>query len=78
MLGRAHQRAWGEPLQEAVTPAYLDGRVYALFDEIPTLNYGPSAERVHGFDERFSIESLRKATKSMALFVAEWCGTEPV
>ncbi|MBL8568423.1 MAG: ArgE/DapE family deacylase [Phreatobacter sp.] len=78
VLGRAHQRAWGEPLKEATTPAYLDGRVYALFDEIPTLNYGPSAERVHGFDERFSIESLRKATKSMALFVAEWCGTEAI
>lgn len=78
VLGRAHERAWGAPLTEAAMPAYLDGRVYALFDEIPTLNYGPVAERIHGFDERFSIESLRKATKAMALFVAEWCGVEPV
>lgn len=78
VLGRAHERAWGAPLKESAMPAYLDGRVYALFDEIPTLNYGPVAERIHGFDERFSIESLRKATKAMALFVAEWCGVEPV
>jgi acetylornithine deacetylase len=78
VLARAHKAAWGEELRAAVLPAYLDGRVYALYDEIPTLNYGPTCELAHGFDERFSIGSLRKSTKAMALFVAEWCGVEEV
>jgi acetylornithine deacetylase len=78
VLARAHERATGEPLFPQLLPAYLDGRVYALFDKIPTLNYGPICELAHGFDERFSIASLKKSTGAMALFVAEWCGLEPV
>jgi len=31
---------------------------------------------MHGFNEYVDLESLRKATKTMALFVAEWCGVE--
>jgi acetylornithine deacetylase len=78
VLGRAHQKSTGKPLQEQVLPAYLDGRVYALFDKIPTLNYGPTCELAHGFDERFSIASLKRSTGTMALFVAEWCGLEAI
>ncbi|MCZ0733897.1 ArgE/DapE family deacylase [Phreatobacter sp. AB_2022a] len=78
VLGRAHLRSTGAPLTETVLPAYLDGRVYALFDKIPTLNYGPYCELAHGFDERFSIASLKRSTGTMALFVAEWCGVEPI
>ena len=45
---------------------------------MPTLVYGPEAENVHGFDERVRISSIREATKTIALFVADWCGVEPV
>ncbi|QCK86899.1 ArgE/DapE family deacylase [Phreatobacter aquaticus] len=78
VLARAHERATGETLLPQLIPAYLDGRVYALFDKIPTLNYGPYCELSHGFDERFSIASLKKSTGAMALFVAEWCGLEAI
>jgi acetylornithine deacetylase len=33
---------------------------------------------MHGFNEYVDLESLRKATKTTALFIAEWCGVEAV
>ena len=76
-LARAHMTATGSPLQSMTTPAYLDARVYALYDRVPALCYGPRSENIHGFDERVSVSSLKRVTTAMALFIAEWCGTEP-
>ncbi len=76
ILGRAHERVFGEPLQAAVVPAYLDARVYALYDKIPTLCYGPTSRNIHGFDEAVELASVERITGAMALFVAEWCGLE--
>ncbi|KXF74772.1 acetylornithine deacetylase [Paramesorhizobium deserti] len=78
VLGRAHEAAFGAPLETLVTPSYLDTRVYALYDRIPALCYGPASRGIHGFDECVSLESLKRITTAMALFIAEWCGTEPV
>jgi acetylornithine deacetylase len=78
VLARAHERATGEKLRDLVTPGYLDTRVYALYDKIPALCYGPISENIHGFDERFSMASMRRVTRAMALFVAEWCGVETI
>lgn len=78
-LEAAHGAAFeGAALETILAPAYLDGRVTALYDRIPTLVYGPVAENIHGFDERVSLSSLRRVTGAMALFIAAWCGTEPV
>ena len=77
-LARAHECAFGKPLESFTTPAYLDARVYALYNKIPTLCYGPVARNIHGFDEHVSLESLRNITKAMALFIADWCGTEKI
>jgi acetylornithine deacetylase len=76
VLGRAHKAAVGKPLESFMTPAYLDARVHALYDRIPTLCYGPKSENIHGFDERVSLASVKRITGAMALFVAEWCGVE--
>lgn len=78
VLGRAHKEATGKPLETFMTAAYLDARVYALYDKIPTLCYGGLGENIHGFDERASLASTKRITKAIALFIAEWCGTEPV
>lgn len=78
VLGRAHRAATGRALESFMSGAYLDARVYALYDQIPTLCYGPSAQNVHGFDERVSLASVKRITTAMALFVAEWCGLEPI
>ncbi len=77
-LARAHERATGDKLRDLVTPGYLDTRVYSLYDRVPALCYGPISENIHGFDERFSVASMRRVTRTMALFVAEWCGVEPI
>jgi acetylornithine deacetylase len=77
-LGRAHQEATGEALQSFMTGGYLDTRVYALYDQVPALCYGPVSKNIHAFDEAVSVASLRRITTAMTLFVAEWCGVEPV
>jgi acetylornithine deacetylase len=76
LLGRAHEAVGGQPLATTVLPAYLDARVFALYDGIPALTYGAVAENVHGFDERVSLASLQRLTSTLALFVAGWCGLE--
>ncbi|MEI4473802.1 ArgE/DapE family deacylase [Frigidibacter sp. MR17.24] len=77
-LERAHETAFAAPLESFTTAAYLDARVYALYNRIPTLCYGPKARGIHGFDEAVSLSSLKKVTQSMALFIADWCGTENI
>lgn len=78
VLGHAHQGATGRPLETLLTPAYLDTRVYALYDQVPALCYGPTSRNIHGFDECVDLASVKRITGTMALFVAEWCGVEPV
>lgn len=78
VLERAHRVAFGAPLESFTTPGYLDARVFTLYGNMPTLVYGPRSEAIHGFDERVHVESVRNITKSVALFIAEWCGVEPV
>lgn len=78
VLARAHKASTGKELQSFMTPGYLDTRVYALYDKIPSLCYGPISENIHGFDERVSLASLKRITGTMALFVAEWCGVESI
>lgn len=77
-LGRAHRAATGEELKSFVTAGYLDCRVYQLYNRIPSLCYGPISENIHGVDERVSVESIRRTTIAMALFIADWCGVEAI
>jgi acetylornithine deacetylase len=77
VLADAHFGATGKKLESFMTAGYLDTRVYALYDKIPALCYGPYSQNIHGFDERVSIASLKRITNAMTLFIAEWCGVEP-
>ncbi|WP_138470708.1 ArgE/DapE family deacylase [Poseidonocella sp. HB161398] len=77
-LGRAHLAVTGRAMGSHIMPAYLDARIHALYEGIPAMNYGPVAGVLHGIDEWVEIESLRRVTLAIALFVAEWCGLEPV
>lgn len=76
VLGRAHEAALGAPLEAVMMACYLDTRVYALYNKIPALCYGPKSRSIHGINESVSLSSVKKITKAMALFIAEWCGTE--
>ncbi|MDJ0319524.1 ArgE/DapE family deacylase [Pseudarthrobacter sp. PS3-L1] len=76
LLSRTHEKVFGVELKSFTTPGYLDGRVFALYADTPALVYGPVSESIHGFDERVSVESVRRITKSIALFIADWCGLD--
>jgi acetylornithine deacetylase len=78
VLAEAHETATGNPLASFMTAGYLDTRVHALYDQVPALCYGPVSKGIHGFDERVSLSSVRRITTAMALFIAEWCGLEPI
>ncbi len=77
VLARAHAGSFGGSLESFTTPGYLDGRVFVLYDDCPCLVYGPRSDNIHGFDERVSIESIKRITGTIALFIAQWCGLEP-
>lgn len=78
VLGGVHEAVMGRPLEASPATAYLDSRVYALFDKIPALNYGPVAENIHGVDERVDLASVKRTTEVTARFIAEWCGVEKI
>jgi acetylornithine deacetylase len=81
VLSEAHATANAPdcpPLQAYVMACYLDAAVYSVHAGIPSLVYGPIAENIHAIDERVSLPSLRRVTKTLALFAASWCGVRAV
>ena len=77
VLARCHGLVTGKPLETTASTGTTDARFFGLYAGIPTLVYGPTAERIHAFDERVEIESVRRVTQTIALFIAQWCGTTP-
>lgn len=76
-LAGAHQAVFGSKLDEVASTATTDARFFGLYGNMPAMVYGPKADRIHGFDERVDLVSLRKVTLSMVLFIADWCGVRP-
>ncbi|MEW6644361.1 MAG: ArgE/DapE family deacylase [Pseudomonadota bacterium] len=76
-LRRAYGTVYGGALPELSFTAITDTRYYAHHG-IPCLCFGATAQRMHGFDECVELESLKKTTRAIALFVADWCGVEAV
>ena len=74
-LAHAHEAVFDKPLESFLTAGYLDTRVYALYNQIPALCYGPVSRNIHGENECVSLPSVLKITQAMALFIAEWCGS---
>jgi acetylornithine deacetylase len=77
-LAQAHKKAFKQTLETGPSLAYLDARVFMLYDDTPCLVYGPYSDNIHGFDERVSIASIEKITQTIALFIAMWCGLEKI
>jgi acetylornithine deacetylase len=40
--------------------------------------YGPLARNMHGIDEAVSLDSMKRMAATMAQFMADWCGVEPL
>ena len=75
-LETAHRTVHGAALARTPLTAVTDSRFRGLYDDTPGLVYGPIAENIHGYDERVDIDSIRRCTQAMALFIADWCGVE--
>ncbi|MCC2663306.1 MAG: acetylornithine deacetylase, partial [Geminicoccaceae bacterium] len=74
-LAAAHARVFGAELPRRALTGTTDARFYGLNGGMPVLVYGARCENAHGFDERVELASLRRVTKTLALFIADWCGT---
>ncbi|RYH09479.1 ArgE/DapE family deacylase [Tropicimonas sp. IMCC6043] len=77
-LDTAHGTVTGEALEQAPITATTDARFFGLYADTPALVYGPHSEAIHGFNERVDLESMRRVTKTTALFIADWCGVEEI
>lgn len=78
VLRKSYAATYGGELPEAAFTGLTDTRFYGLNHGIPSLSFGAVAEQMHGFNERVNLDTLRKATQTMALFIADWCGVEKV
>ncbi len=75
VLRAAHEAATGQAgPEDQIWTALTDTRFYGLYHGIPALCYGPTADAIHGFDERVDLASVQRCTEVIALFIAEWCG----
>lgn len=77
-LGAAHRTVTGSELEKLPITATTDARFFGLYADTPALVYGPTAEAIHGFNERVNLDSVRRVTQSIALFIADWCGLEEI
>ncbi len=78
ILANSHLDVWKNTLEENLFAATTDARFTGLYGNCPTLVYGPFCKNPHGFDECVDLDSVRKVTQVIALFIAEWCGLEDV
>ncbi len=76
LLGACHQQVHGTELKHNAITGTTDARFFGLYADIPGLVYGPRSVDVHGFNEWVDLESVRKSTQAIALFMANWCGLE--
>ena len=77
-LTLAHTTATASELTTFGSMAYLDARVFVLYDNTPCLVYGPISKSIHGYNEAVSIESIERITTAIALYIAMWCGLESI
>ena len=75
-LADAHLQVMGGPAERFASSATTDARVFNLYGNTPATCYGPEASDIHGIDEWVSLESTRRVTQVLALFIARWCGLE--
>jgi acetylornithine deacetylase len=67
---------FGKTLEKRAGTGTTDARFFGLYAGIPAMVYGPISNDIHAYDERVDLESLRRVTQTIALFIADWCGVE--
>jgi acetylornithine deacetylase len=74
----AHRQVHGGDPGEVILPAVTDCRFYGRYYGIPSLSYGASGTGNHAFDESVDLASIKTLTLTLAILIADWCGTRPV
>lgn len=78
LLAETHREVAGTPAPELACTCTTDARFFALYAGTPATCYGPEATSIHTTDESVSLASLAQVTRVLALFMARWCGLEPL
>ena len=73
LLGEHHQDVNGKDLLRVTSGGSSDARILGIDGRTPTVLYGPIGRGYHGYDEAVEVESVRKVTEALALFIADWC-----
>lgn len=73
---RSFAEAMGGNLRAYPATGLTDGRFFELYQGTPVAVFGPDAENIHGIDESVGIASMHAITRTIALTIAQWCGTE--
>jgi acetylornithine deacetylase len=73
-LGRAHKRLTGEEMQSSSGTGLTDMRYFNLYAKTPATCYGPRGDNIHNADEYVELSSILTGTKTLALFMLDWCG----
>ncbi len=76
VLASAHKALHSKEAECVVHTALTDSRFYVLYQNTPSMVYGPITKNIHGFDEAVDLESLKRVTKVAACFIADWCGVK--
>lgn len=78
VLDEAHAQVFRSDLKRTASTGTTDARFFGLYADTPALVYGPNSRSIHGFDEVVEIESVRRITQAMTIFIADWCALAPV
>src|SRR5690242_20434781 len=73
VLGDAYARLHGERPELRATTATTDARHFVRAG-IPAICFGARGERMHGIDERVSLQSVTETAQVLGLFIRDWCG----
>jgi len=74
-LDAVHREIMGRGLRPEVITAASDARFFHLYYGIPVTSYGARGAGLHGIDEYVELQTVRDATKVIAAFILDWCGT---
>lgn len=78
LLSDVHHAVSGCEIETISCTCTTDARFFTLYGDTPATCYGPKADNIHTFDESVSLQSLRDVTLVLAMFMAAWCGLEPL
>ena len=73
LLAECHRHLTNREPEQYLSTCTTDLRAFHFYSRTAGTCYGPTAENIHGIDERVDIESVRHTLKAYALFISRWC-----